>query len=178
MGRTGGLLAAVVALVTLLAFRFPSQPEKAGAAAFADPFRYCQAVGTIDQPDNRYVGPKIPLAVAQGLRQAFGLPDTAPLEPFLRGTSWRCMQGEVYACNIGANLPCGEKADLSRVVTDGMKEFCRQNPDTEVIPAYVTGRATVYQWRCTRGNPQVVRQVATADARGFISTVWHRISPN
>jgi hypothetical protein len=145
-------------------------------ATFTDPFQYCKAVGTIDAPDARYTGPQVPLAVAEGLRKAFGLPDSAPLEPFQRGTSWRCMEGKLFACTVGANLPCQEKADVSRTPSQGMADFCKVNPGADVIPAYVTGRATVYLWRCSQGAPEVVRQVTQPDSRGFLANVWHEIS--
>lgn len=145
---------------------------------FTDPFAYCAAVGTIDTPDDRYQGPKVPLAVAQGLRRAFGLPATAPIEPFMRGTYFRCMDGKVYACNVGANLPCLEKADVSRTPSAGMSRYCEANPNVEFIPAYVTGRATVFAWRCSQGKAQVVRQVAKPDARGFLANFWHLIDPS
>jgi hypothetical protein len=84
----------------------------------------------------------------------------APLEPYLHHTFWRCMDGQVYACTVGANLPCQERADVSRKPTQGMTNFCQENPHAEVVPAFVTGRATVYEWQCTNGVPAVVRQFA------------------
>jgi hypothetical protein len=151
----------------------PGQP-----ATFSDPFAYCAALGTIDAPDSRYTGPKVPEAVAQGLKKAFGAPADAPLEPFLHDTFWRCMNGQVYACTVGANLPCQERADVNRTPTQGMTTFCQNNPHAEVIPAFVTGRATVYAWKCTGGVPEVVQQFAQPDAQGFLSNIWYAISPN
>jgi hypothetical protein len=147
-------------------------------ATFTNPFAYCAAVGTVDAPDPRYTGPKVPEVVAQGLKKAFGAPADAPLEPFLHNTFWRCMDGQVYACTVGANLPCQERADVSRRPTQGMTDFCKDNPHAEVIPAVATGRATVYEWKCAKGAPEVVRQFAQPDARGFLSHIWYAISPN
>ena len=152
-------------------------PGSGQLATFTDPFAYCAAVGTIDAPDARYTGPMVPEAVAQGLKKAFGAPADAPLEPFLH-TFWRCMDGQVYACTVGANLPCEERADVSRKPTEGMTNFCKDGPHAEVIPAYVIGRATVYEWKCTNGAPEVVRQLAQPDARGFLSHIWYAIRPN
>jgi hypothetical protein len=147
-------------------------------ATFTDPFIYCATLGTIDAPDSRYTGPKVPEAVARGLKRAFGAPADAPLEPFLNNTVWRCMGGTVYACTVGANLPCQGKADVSRSPTQGMTDFCKNNPQAEIIPAVVTGRTTVYAWQCTNGVPEVVRQLAHPDARGFLSNIWYAIGPN
>ena len=146
-------------------------------AGFTDPFAYCAAVGTIDEPNSRYAGPKVPELVARGLMKAFGAPAAAPVEPFLHNTFWRCMGGVVYACTVGANLPCQERADVSRAPTESMVNFCRNNPQAEVIPAVVTGRTTVYEWTCTNGRPEVARQFAHPDARGFLSNIWYAISP-
>lgn len=147
------------------------------SATYSDPFRYCAAVGTVDEPDARYTGPAVPPTVAEGLRQAMELPESAPLEPLLLGTFWRCMEGQVYACTVGANIPCMEKADVSRTPTEPMIEFCRANPGAEYIPAVVTGRATVYEWRCEGSEPVVERQLTEPDARGFLSAYWYQISP-
>ncbi|HXH10298.1 MAG TPA: hypothetical protein VNP04_11125 [Alphaproteobacteria bacterium] len=187
--RVRALVAVVLALGGLLACApfalaqgspTPMASPASGTASqrmFSDPFAYCSAVGTIDAPDSRYTGPQVPEVVAQGLKQAFGAPAEAPLDVFIRGTSWRCMGGEVYACNVGANLPCGEKADTSRTPRAGMLQWCKENPNAEVIPAFASGRATVYEWKCTNGAPAVVRQVAEPDARGFLSHIWYAISP-
>lgn len=167
-----------IGLPLLLCFMLSwrTQPPTA-PAAYSDPFAYCAAVGTIDEPDARYTGPAVPLSVVEGLRKAMGLSESAPLEPLLRGTYWRCMEGQVYACTVGANVPCTEKADVSREPTEAMIEFCRSNPGAENIPAAVTGRATVYAWRCAGEEPVVEKQVAEPDARGFLSNFWYQISP-
>jgi hypothetical protein len=41
----------------------------------------------------------------------------------------------------------------------------------------VTGRATVFAWRCTDGNPEIVSQFAEPDAQGFLSDIWYEIAP-
>jgi hypothetical protein len=155
----------------------PTQ-ESGLQSTFTDPFVYCAAVGTVDAPDSRYTGPKVPEAVARGLKRAIGVPANAPLESFLRNTFWRCMDGRVYACTVGANFPCQERADTSRMPGQGVVDFCKNNPQAEVIPAVVTGRTTVYEWKCTKATPEVVRQFAHPDARGFLSNIWYAINPN
>lgn len=153
-------------------------PGSGSQATFTNPFAYCAALGTIDAPDSRYTGPKVPDVVAQGLNKAFGAPEDAPLDPFLYHTFWRCMDGQVYACTVGANLPCQERADVSQRPTQGMTNFCQDTPHAEVIPAVVTGRATVYEWKCTNGVPEIMRQFAQPDARGFLSHIWYAVSPD
>ena len=57
-----------------------------------------------------------------------------------------------------------------------MKEFCTANPAAEVIPAAVTGRATVYEWKCNEGQPEVVRQVFQVDPQGFLADFWYALT--
>jgi hypothetical protein len=152
-------------------------PRAEETASFRDPFAYCAVVGTADAPGPRYTGPATPAAIARGLQAALGAPADAPLAPFLERSVWRCMDGKVYACSFGANLPCLEKADLGQRPSTGMAEFCGNNPGAPSIPAVVTGRATVYQWRCQGGTPTVAKQVFRVDDRGYLADIWHVIAP-
>ena len=90
---------------------------------------------------------------------------------------WRCMEGSVWACHFGANLPCQERADPSQEPSAEMQAFCRENPSTEGIPAAVTGRATVYEWRCRDAKAVVVRQVLTGDPQGYLAEFWYELRP-
>jgi putative hemolysin len=146
------------------------------AAQFSDPFAYCAAVGTLDAPDARYTGAKTPDAVVEGVRKALGTPADAPNQPFVDGTFWRCADGKVMACFVGANLPCGEKADTSKTPNQGIVDYCKANANAEVVPAVAAGRATVYEWRCKAGAPEIVKQVFQPDAQGFISEIWYEIA--
>lgn len=150
-------------------------PAMAAAQRFDDPFAYCTAVGTIDAPDGRYVGPKMPDAIARGLQAAFGMTKDAPLEPLREHAIWRCMAGKVYACTFGANLPCQEQADTDRSPTSGMSAFCRDHPGSDFIPMAVTGRATVYAWRCEGAAPAIERQITEPDASGHLANIWYEI---
>lgn len=152
-------------------------PVAAQTTSFSDPFAYCAAVGTIDAPDARYVGQKVPDSIAQALKKATGAAADAPLNIFVQGSYWRCMNGKVYGCFVGANLPCTAKADTSRTPTADETDFCKANANADVVPAVVTGRDTVYEWRCRNGAPDIVRQVVTPDARGFLSQYWYELTP-
>jgi hypothetical protein len=143
---------------------------------FDDPFQYCAAVKTIDEPDARYSGPPVPHAIARGLQRAFGIAPDQSLEPFERGTYWRCMDGAVYACTVGANLPCQDKPPPDPAPNDAMRTFCSESRDADNIPAYVTGHGTIYEWSCKDGEPVRGKAYSTLDRRGYIANVWHRIS--
>ncbi len=153
-------------------------PTETPAATFIDPFVYCAAVGTIDAPDARYTGAKVPDVVAKGLMKATNASADAPLDVFVRNSFWRCMDGKVVACTVGANIPCEGKADTSTTPNEGMTNWCASNPNSDFIPAAAAGRETVYEWRCANGAPQLGRPILTPDARGFISNFWYVLSPN
>ena len=148
------------------------------ATTFSDPFAYCQAVGTIDAPDARYTGEKVPVSIAKALQKATGAAPDMPLQILQSNSFWRCMNGKVYGCTVGANLPCESKVDMSKTPNDGMTQFCAANPNSDFIPAVATGRETVYAWKCLSGKPQVDKQVFNADARGFIVEFWFALSAN
>ena len=145
------------------------------AGSYADPFAYCAAAGTADTPDVRYTGPRMPDVVAQGLKKASGASADAPIEMFTTGAYWRCMDGKVYACTIGANLPCDSKANTDKTPTQPELDFCAANPTSDVIPASVTGHDTIYDWSCKAGQPQAGKQVFQVDKQGYIVEIWYEI---
>jgi hypothetical protein len=155
----------------------PAPAATSTPATYTDPFAYCAAVGNADTPGASYTGPKVPESVAKGLQTALNAPDT-PLDVLENGSYWRCMDGSVYACFVGANLPCEAKANTDKTPTQAEVEYCQQNPSSDFIPAVVTGRETVYEWSCVNGAPNIVKQLTQPDAQGFLSDIWYEISPN
>ncbi len=158
----------------------PAAPTNTSAPqTFEDPFAYCAVVDSIDTPDARYTGPKVPDSVINGYKVAAGLQaSTEPLDMFQKLTIWRCMGGKVYACNFGANLPCDSKANTSQAPTQAMIDFCKASPNTDFIPMAVTGHDTIFSWRCVNDQPQVAQQMTHADAAGFLADIWYPIQPS
>jgi hypothetical protein len=142
---------------------------------FSDPFAYCAAVGTVDAPAAEFTGPAVPPEVISGLQTA--MKTNMPAEVMSQGTFWRCMDHQVYACNVGANLPCSAKANTDKTPTQAEKDFCADaaNTNADAIPAVVTGHDTIYSWRCTNGEPAIDKQVFQVDAQGFISNIWYQL---
>ena len=156
----------------------PLGPTVTAVETFADPFAYCAAVDTMDGPDARYTGPHIPDPVINGFKRAAGLESsTEPMDMLRQTTIWRCMDRKVYACNFGANLPCDLKANIDRTPSPGLAEYCKSNPDSEVVPMSVTGHDTIYSWRCVKDTPQVLDQISQVDAAGYLSQIWYLIQP-
>ncbi len=144
---------------------------------FSNPFQYCKAVGTVDTPGDRYTGEKVPTYIAEQLKEEFGASESMPNNLFMEGTYWRCMDGSLYACNVGNNLPCQEKADVSKEPNEGMINYCKENPDAEFIPAFAQGRTTVYEWKCSGTEPEIVKQIIDTDAAGYQKNFWYKIKP-
>jgi len=144
------------------------------AETFDNPFDYCGAVGTIDAVDERYTGARPhddlldALATAEELPERFSDPAARLVD-----IPWRCVDGEVLACDPGANLPCGPAND-SDEPTAAMVEHCQANPDG-IIPAVVTGHDTVYSWTCDGETPTVDEQVFTVDDQGFVAEMWYQL---
>jgi hypothetical protein len=154
-----------------------AEPASApNAAAYNDPFAYCAATGTINQPDDRYTGEEVPDTIAEGIRSAFDAEDV-DLEVYRRGTVWRCVDGKVYACNVGANIPCLAKADLSREPSQPIIDYCKEIPTSDFIPAAVTGRSTIYSWGCKDSEPIIVEQYTEVDQQGVLEFAWHELTP-
>jgi hypothetical protein len=122
--------------------------QSAGRPATTDPVAYCKSVGTRD---------------------------TVRRLPGSAGSFWRCMDGLVFVCAVGANIPCQSKADVSRR-NAGAQAFCGENPDAEIVPAYATGHRTIYEWRCVSGAAVRGKTLLRLDQRGFQADFWHRLT--
>jgi hypothetical protein len=170
--HTSIILAAGVILASAAA------PAIAQSPPFADPAAYCRAVGTIDAPDSRYAGGNPP----DWMLAAFFSPqDIADFRsgrrPFY-GVAWRCVQGEMLACQ-NAQTPSCMKPDTSRTPTPEMREFCRTAQGSPpVIPRVVTGTARMlaYDWVCRGQEPSIAKKTPL-DAQGFVAADWKRVAP-
>ena len=138
-----------------------------GAAARAQteaPAQYCKRVGTDDTLR------AVPATLAAEVRRLFSL--QMPDETVVRTSQFRCMAGDVMVCTAGANLPCG-KAKTSRSLP-AAAQYCREHPDSEVVPMVATGHDTIYHWRCSGTSAVAGEAVEPLDARGFFVRFWRR----
>jgi hypothetical protein len=143
-----------------------------GSTALSDPFAYCAAARNIDTP----VGgaSPIPAALKPYVAGALGLSPDSAMTP--GNYYWRCMSGAVYVCAVGANIPCGAKADRARRNL-GAEYYCRENRDAIFVPAYASGRASIYSWSCSAGQAVPGKSLAKIDKRGFRVDFWYRVNP-
>lgn len=146
-------------LVTIALLMLLSPIAWAGTAD-RSPRRYCAQVGTDDT-----LRPTPP-ALAGAIGRLFHLSGNYALET----TQYRCAGGKVLLCTVGANLPCG-KADTS-VDLPGANDWCRQNPNSDFIPMFVTGHDTIYAWHCDGDVAKPRKKIGTVDARGFFEEYW------
>lgn len=167
----------VISLAVAVILQACSQ-QAATPQSFDDPYAYCAAVGQIDSPDARYTGPKMSDALFKDYLTAAQLdvngdyPDT-----FKQMTIWRCMEGKVYACNFGANIPCDSKANTDKTPTQAMNDYCKENSGAEFIPMVVTGHNTIYNWHCVKDTPEILDQFDKVDAAGYQSSFWQALTP-
>jgi hypothetical protein len=85
----------------------------------------------------------------------------------------RCAGTKLLACWVGANLNCG-KANTRRSLP-GASEFCRANPDADMIPMAATGHDTIYAWRCAGKRAVATKAVVAVDPDGYDAGNWREI---
>lgn len=136
------------------------------AWAQTSPAAYCRRVGTDDRL--RSVPPSLVPAVVRLFRL-----EAMPAEQVQRSTYFRCADHHLLVCTVGANLACG-KADTRRDLP-GVEAWCKAHAGAQSVPAYVTGHATIYWWRCDGPRPAASRSALSVDRRGFISQNWKRV---
>jgi hypothetical protein len=152
MSHRAKLVATIFILQSLSTF------ESASGTTYRDPHSYCRAVGTVDKPDRRYVGPKEPKA----FRDAFELGDSGFLE-------WRCMDGSVFACGSGNSPICHKMSPYENI--SAIKQHCRLVRDGDVVGASVTGRFPV-TWGCRKGLAYIKDGDFRIDKRGYPVRYW------
>jgi hypothetical protein len=141
------------------------------ASATSDPFAYCAAIGSIDRPAGG--SSPVPMALEPFLARVLGLPAGLDFRP--ESYYWRCMNGVVFVCAIGANIPCAAKADLARRNV-GADTYCQDNPEARLVPAYATGHETLYAWSCSLGHALAGKRMAKLDPRGYRIDIWHPVT--
>ncbi|TAJ40366.1 MAG: hypothetical protein EPO55_09380 [Reyranella sp.] len=135
-----------------------------------DPQAYCRTAGTVDMPDRQFTPDKTP--------EWMVAPFVNPQYPrAIYGISWRCVSGNVLVCQ-NAQSPSCLKANTDRTPTPGMRDFCRSNSNSPVIPRVVMGteRMLAYDWIC-RGSEPAIAKETRLDAQGFVAADWKRVSP-
>ncbi|MGO9632278.1 MAG: hypothetical protein ACLPX1_00090 [Steroidobacteraceae bacterium] len=171
MTRLASTIGLLTALGILSLEHAAAATAKPGAPGIDDPFAYCAHIGTVDTPGGG--ASPVPLALTPLLRKTLGLSAEAPLTP--ASYYWRCMDGAVYVCAVGANERCDSKADRTKQNT-GADSYCRENPNAAFVPAFATGHNTIYEWSCSRGRALAGNRTAKLDHRGYRAEIWYRLN--
>ena len=58
-----------------------------------------------------------------------------------------------------------------------MVDFCKSEPDSDIIPAAAAGRVTIYDWSCKAGKPVKGEQVTSVDEQGYPADFWEEVQP-
>lgn len=114
----------------------------------------------------------LPAALVPAVEKAFDLHEMT-LKQVQELTMARRMDGHIYACFVGANLPCG-KADIT-THQPAISTWCHENPHADFVPAYITGHDSAYTWRCTKGQADIIPPSAGLDAQGYFTEYWRRV---
>jgi hypothetical protein len=114
----------------------------------------------------------IPEGLVAAAGTALGTTMSAALA--MKTTVFRCANGRVLVCTVGANLVCG-RANPSRAPGRGQIAWCREHPNDTFIPLAAAGHETIYAWRCQDGVPRIDRQILDVDTRGFIVQNWRQL---
>lgn len=135
----------------------PRPPAAAkSAAANVDAFSYCQTAVNLDRHGNTTIDRESSAAIAKVVRtDAF---------------DWRCMDGAVFACELGASGRACQKMNASKLPTAAISAFCLESPNTGFVPMSVIGNSPA-SWKCVGTVPQISDSVAL-DKRGFMKGSW------
>jgi uncharacterized protein YecT (DUF1311 family) len=164
MPRSIVLIAVSAAFCSLLSFAPAHATESAGGMAAA-----CRAAGNDDTV--RDYQPALHEGAVRAFRKLFPEARDAPSDDMLASEAkFRCMDGTVYACFIGANLPCSKISTDTR--NPGADAFCKDNPDADSVPMAATGHDTLYSYRCRKGRAETAGKLFDLDRRGFAKSLW------
>ncbi len=155
----------MVVIIMALHWALAGHARASDGPLLVSPITYCATAGDDDKTK------PLPQSLYADARRLFGQGLTD--ETIRAGVVWRCMDGRVFVCSIGANLPCW-KADASRI-SKGGDEFCEENHSAASIPAAATGHGTIYNWACDGRKAIIVSQPFTLDRRGFIVELWKKL---
>jgi hypothetical protein len=158
------LAATLAVLVAFLGAALAPHPSIAAPARDESPRAYCSRVGDDDEPRSS------PPSLASAIKRLFNLKgNNLPTAGY-----YRCAEGHVLVCWVGANIPCG-KANTARELP-AASQWCATHPDSDFIPMVVTGHDTVYSWRCVGHAAQAGAPIGKLDARGFFDENWKQVN--
>jgi|GEM_PF-1706400 len=139
---------------------------------YEDPFDFCKAVRNVDTNDSdpslvdkRYVGENPPSVISKTMGVPMGIL-----------VVWRCMDGNVYGCELGASgRACTQWKNVTSSPTKSIRHFCANHPNNHMV-AYAYND-TPWEWVC-RGTVGVIdtsEKKLSLDKRGYYRDCWKKI---
>ncbi len=156
-------LAGLAAIFSLLGALVIPGGGIAAPAKDESPRAYCARAGTDDEVR------AAPASLAADIRRLFHVDGRFAV----RSSFYRCADGAVLVCWVGANLPCG-KANAAKELP-AATQWCQAHENSDFIPMAVTGHDTLYSWRCAGGTAVPGAPVGPLDARGFFADYWKKV---
>jgi Lysozyme inhibitor LprI len=154
-------------------FLFVAGHSLAARAADADLTKICR--NDVNDDTVRDYQPAFHDAALKAFKKFFPHAAEKPTDEMLASEAkFRCMSGKIYACFIGANLPCSKMNTQKESV--GADAFCKQNPSSDSVPMVATGHDTIYAYRCKGGKAEIARTLYQVDPRGFAQSLWMPIN--
>ena len=158
---------AAVALAGSLCCLLLATSQSTDAAAKEGLFQHC-ASGRNDD-DVRNYEPALREPTIKAFKEMFPNTRADPSE-FETQARYRCMDGRVMICFIGANLPC-VKINTAKD-NPGADAFCKNASNEVPVPAYATGHDAAYSFKCRDGRAVVDLETWKLDKRGFAEKIW------
>jgi hypothetical protein len=130
-------------------------------------FQHCSSVR--DDDELRGYDPSLREVTIEAFRKL--APNVkAETDGFEAQAQYRCMDGKVMVCFVGANLPC---AKINRSEDNsGANAACIGASDGATVPAAAAGHDSAYAFICRGGRAVVDHQTWKLDKRGFAQAIW------
>lgn len=90
-------------------------------------------------------------------------------------SAWRCMNGSVYVCELGATGRGCLKAGFSFAPAESVRNWCQENPNHHFVPGAYLPSAAI-SWKC-RGKQPVIVGTSGLDEQGYVEHAWEKIVP-
>jgi len=105
---------------------------------------------------------------AHGENEEFNYPSNGPGQLI-----WRCMNGAVYVCHMGASGRACVQMDRDNSLLGRVIAFCQQNPG-KTVPNSIAGNSS-NSWECDGTSPMVTGHEAL-DEQGYLRSSWRPVS--
>jgi hypothetical protein len=151
-------------LCSISMFALFSNLQLVRAMEYKDIWSYCKSAGTIDKPNQRLMSKATEKRIRGELNEQEG------------NIEWRCMDGFVYACAWINGPICSKRTGAQDI--EGIKRFCRENPNQDLVPGVVTGhRDPSITWACKGRKAVIIGGDFRTDKRDYPVEVWKLIHP-